>query len=200
MGFEVWTKNTVLTCLAHNDNVLMLRFAHPGTIIFGETITFSHLDGPVNTIMLDGDGGCAVFKPTWNPLKPTDYRTFNFGYFMEKLATASRDVFTWHSDDKIADFNDLDEEDYSADEHEYLRSVANNDEYDSGEIVAMMEYQYSSVDSDVVEDAVRLGRRYSSSMHLYYQLLCAVSKLGERPWQLQTGESIKIGNPDEWHW
>lgn len=191
--FDEWTKNTVLTCLAHNDNVLVLRFAHPGSLFNSETITFSHVASVVNTIVFSGDGGCAVFKPTWNPINPTDYRTLNFGYFMEKVAATDRETYTWNYDDKLSDFENLCKEDYSPEEYEYLKNVANNNEYDNGEFVAILECERSPVDSEIIEDGVELGRRYSISMYLYYELLIALSKLGTQPWKLKTGETIEIG-------
>lgn len=201
MNFDEWTKNTVLTCLAHNKNVLVLRMAHPGSMVNSETITMSHVDGPVNSIAFNGDGGSAIITPTWDPLQVTDYREFSLGYFMEKLSTAGKDIYTWNADDKITDFEDLAEDDYSENEYEYLRSVANNSEYDDGELVAMMEYQYvSDIDGEVVEDAIRLGRRLSGRMQLYFALLQAISELGDKPWKLKTGEEIIIGDPDQWHW
>lgn len=81
--FNVWINDTQLRCLAHANNLLILQFKRPGTILYSETVTMLN-DNPdsLGTIHFSGDGGEASYDGLIVNDRRDDLSDYDFAFMI----------------------------------------------------------------------------------------------------------------------
>lgn len=213
--FNVWINDTQLRCLAHANNLLILQFKRPGTILYSETVTMLN-DNPdsLGTIHFSGDGGEASFRTTWNPILPVDYHEYSSSYLHEKLTSIGRDEYQRTGDSIDKDFEIYSQElesDYADDKltrdkalrllndiHDTVVDYQDSsDETIENEVYRLREYDdemRNFWDWEAIEDYARMGRRFSTAMRMYHAMLCRLYDV--KAYELQAGDVINLGAVD----
>lgn len=201
--FGKWFNNTVIDKQVHTDNVMVVTFKHPGTIL--NSITYTFLSHP-KAIQIAGDIAPAVFYPTWNPVTMSNYSKANSGYILGKLECCRYPDNTYTNESIDQDIKDI-EIDYEDNPEEFkafkeiveecvrhhmdnkfARAMAIYDVIDSGKYD---EY----FDSETICEFENVGARSNSTKLLYVEGLRVLEKY--HAWDKSVNKII-VGNPEDY--
>lgn len=201
--FDKWFNNTIIDKQIHTDDVMVVTFEHPGTIL--SSVTYTFLSHP-KTIQIAGDIAPAVFYPTWNPVTMSDYSNYNTGYILGKLECCKHPDNTYTNESIDEDLRDI-EIDFE-DEPEELRAIKDLVEncvrphMDSKFERSMAIYdaidnsRYSDYfDSEDIWDFGNIGARPNSTKLLYVEGLRVLEKY--HAWDKSVNK-IVVGNPEDY--